>query len=285
MMTPYYLKETLLKLENVSLKLGEKLILRDINVEVKDIVRPDVASTGQIIGFLGPSGIGKTKLFEVIAGLIKPTTGTVKLDGDQHNAEAGQVGVVQQNYPLFNHRTVLSNLRVAAKMCTDPACAVKSCKGCDKSADERVKAMLERFNLVAQKDHYPTQLSGGQRQRVAIAQQLLCSGQFLLLDEPFSGLDPSMTDEVSKMLVEIANEHEDNTIIIVSHDISATTAIADTLWVMGRDRNPDGSLVPGAYIKHNYNLIDEGLAYHPELRTSPQFVDFVWKVRSIFPTL
>ncbi len=102
--------------------------------------------------------------------------------------------------------------------------------------------MLDRFNLRKQAALYPAQLSGGQKQRAAIAQQLLCSDHFLLLDEPFSGLDVIMIEKVSEMIVEIACTHELNTVIIVSHDIVSTAAIADTLWLMGRDRDANGNI-------------------------------------------
>jgi len=272
-MTPYTLNGLLIKIDNVSLTLGGRQILRNVNAEIHDIVRPGVTQ-GQIVGFLGPSGVGKTKLFEIMAGLLKPTSGEVRLGPEQKPVVTGRVGVVQQNYPLFNHRTVWSNLMLAAAM-----------NGRESGAKGRVTEMLERFRLMPQKDHYPSQLSGGQRQRIAIAQQLLCSETFLLLDEPFSGLDPNMTEAVSKMLVEIANQKEDNTIIIVSHDLVATAAISDTLWVMGRDHEPDGTVVPGGYIKHNFNLIERDLAWEMEVQNKPRFIELIQELRALFPTL
>ena len=284
-MTPFTYHDVLLSIENVNLTLGGKQILRNVNAQVRDIQRPG-QTTGQIIGFLGPSGVGKTKLFEIMSGLLKPTSGCVKIGTDQKPVVTGRVGVVQQHYPLFKHRTVYSNLKVAAKMCSGADCPdKKECKKCDKSVDARVMGILERFKLVPQKDHYPIQLSGGQRQRIAIAQQLLCSETFLLLDEPFSGLDPNMTAEVGSMLTEIANQREDNTIILVSHDLASTAAISDTLWVMGRDRNPDGSIVPGAYIKHNYDLAAADLAWHPGIQDDPRFLALIKELRGVFPSL
>ena len=106
-------KNTILKVENISLSLGGNQILRDVNVDVRDIVRPGM-SQGQIVGFLGPSGIGKTKFFEILAGLLKPDTGQVLLGDPLTPVQIGRVGVVQQSYPLFNHRTVMGNLMVAA---------------------------------------------------------------------------------------------------------------------------------------------------------------------------
>ena len=110
----YYKTNTIIKVENVSLKLGENQILRDVNVEVKDIWRNDGKTQGQIVGFLDPSGIGKTKFFEILSGLLQPDTGTVMIGAPLSKVTMGKVGVVQQSYPLLNHRTVLGNLEVAA---------------------------------------------------------------------------------------------------------------------------------------------------------------------------
>ncbi|MBL7826448.1 MAG: ABC transporter ATP-binding protein [Saprospiraceae bacterium] len=271
---PYEFKNTILKVENVSLSMGGRQILKDVNVEIKDVVRPG-KQQGQIVGFLGPSGIGKTKLFEVLSGLTKPDKGQVLIGDPLQPVEVGKVGVVQQSYPLFNHRTVRGNLEVAAS------------KGDIPSADrkDRIQKMLERFNLQDHGNKYPAELSGGQRQRIAIAQQLLCSEHFLLMDEPFSGLDVLMLDRVCEMLKEIATEHDHNTIIVISHDIHATASVADTLWVMGRDHDGNGKIIDGSHIKHTFNLIDRGVCWHEDVQSRKEFHDLVEEVRNLFPSL
>ena len=267
-------KNTILKVENVSLSLGGNQILRDVNVDVRDIVRPGM-SQGQIVGFLGPSGIGKTKFFEILAGLLKPDTGQVLLGDPLTPVQIGRVGVVQQSYPLFNHRTVMGNLMVAAARKGIPATERKL----------KCEEMLGHFDLQAYGNRFPAELSGGQKQRVAIAQQLLCSEHFLLLDEPFSGLDILMIEKVCELLKSISIMHEYNTIIVVSHDIESTASIADTLWVMGRDRDEQGNIIPGSRIKHTYNLIDRGLAWQEEVMSRPDFHELVNEVRGLFKTL
>jgi len=277
-MYAYEKKETILKVENVSLTLGETNILRDINIEIKDIVRPGM-SQGQIIGFLGPSGIGKTKFFEMLSGIIpindKNALGKISIGQNLEPVKLGRVGVIQQNYPLFEHRTIYSNLDIAASIKYKDA----------KERAERINDILVRFDLDKRKKFYPSQLSGGQRQRVAIAQQILCSNNFLLMDEPFSGLDPNMVKKVSKLIIEVANMHELNTIIIVSHDILSTTAIADTLWVMGRDRDEKGEVIPGAKIKYEYDLIEKGLAWRPNIESTHEFHSLCDELRGLFPNL
>ncbi len=267
----YSKNECILRIDNVSLTLGDKLILQNVNAEVKNIVRPGMTQ-GQIVGFLGPSGVGKTKLFEIMAGLTKPTTGEVYIGQDLKPASPGRMGVVQQNYPLFNHRTVMGNLEIAAKKTIADAAKRK----------DRIYELLDRFHLRQHANMYPAQLSGGQKQRIAIAQQLVCSENFLLMDEPFSGLDINMVDEVSEMIGEIANTHEHNTIIIVSHDIVSTAAIADTLWIMGRDRDAHNNIIPGAKIKHTFDLIERGLAWQPDIKKLPAFNNLINEVRDLF---
>ena len=132
---------------------------------------------------------------------------------------------------------------------------------------------------------YPAELSGGQRQRVAIAQQLLCSEHFLLMDEPFSGLDILMIERVCQMLKEISCAHEHNTIVVVSHDIHATACIADTLWVMGRDRDAQGNIIPGAFIKYSFDLCERGLAWSKDIKKNPDFMKLINEIRDLFITL
>ena len=107
-------RDTLLKATGVSLTLGQNVILRDLNLEIRDIVRPGMI-TGQVVGVLGPSGIGKTRLFRVLSGIDAPNTGTVLIGSDAKPVKRGMVGVIAQNYPLFEHRTVLGNLQLAAR--------------------------------------------------------------------------------------------------------------------------------------------------------------------------
>jgi polar amino acid transport system ATP-binding protein/sulfate transport system ATP-binding protein len=285
-MYTYEKKETILKVEGVSLKLGDNQILKDIKIEVKDIVRPDMTQ-GQIIGFLGPSGIGKTKFFEMLSGIIpingKNATGQVLIGQKLEPVKIGNVGVIQQNYPLFEHRTIYGNLDISAKI------KYKN----KKEREDRINDILQRLGLITKKKSYPAELSGGQRQRAAIAQQILCSNNFLLMDEPFSGLDPVAIEEVSKLIVEVANLSELNTIIIVSHDILSTTAIADTLWIMGRDRemvkDKDGVekevIIPGAKIKYEYDLIEKGIAWRPDNKSTHEFHVLCDELRNLFPKL
>jgi ABC-type nitrate/sulfonate/bicarbonate transport system ATPase subunit len=266
--------ETLLKIDHVSLSYEDKVILRDVNAEIRDIERTG-HTQGQVVGFLGPSGIGKTQLFRIIAGLNHPTSGQVLVNSTLTPVKAGMVGVVAQNYPLFENRTIFSNLMVAAKQMEKTHDA----------AHEKVTKYLQRLDMVDQAQLFPAQISGGQRQRIAIAQQLLCSEHFLLMDEPFSGLDLVMEAKVCELINEIACLDELNTIIVVTHDVTAAATVADHLWLMGRDRDSAGNILPGARIQETYDLIERDLCWHPGITNSSAFLEFVREVKERFQTL
>lgn len=267
-------KETLLHVSNVSMTLGGQLVLRDVEIEIKNVTRPGLTQ-GQVVGMLGPSGVGKTTLFRILAGLDKPDEGEVRVGPAQKPVERGTVGVVAQNYPLFAHRTVLGNLVVAGRQAELSGAEAKA-----KSME-----LLKRFRLEEHAGKYPSQLSGGQRQRVAIAQQFMCSEGFLLLDEPFSGLDLIAQERVSGLIREMASADELKTFILVTHDISAAIEVCDTLWLLGRDRDAKGFVVPGARVQKSYDLMERGLAWRSGITTTPEYLQLRQEIREIFPNL
>lgn len=272
---PYYeIKEVLLDVKGVSQVLGGRTILRDVNLQVHDIYRPGMTQ-GQVVALLGPSGIGKTRLFRLLAGLDEPDTGQILVGNPLEPVRRGEVGVVAQNYPLFRHRTILSNLVVAGRQ------AGMS----HNDARQKAEKLLNDFGIGDQLHKYPVQISGGQRQRVAIAQQFMCSEYFLLMDEPFSGLDLNAINQVINMIGDVAATKDDKTIIIVTHDIVAALEVADTVWILGRDRDEAGEIIPGARIQKEFNLIERGLAWRHGVTEEPEFVDLMREIREIYPKL
>ncbi len=267
--------EELLTIQNVSksfpLNDGSHLqVLSDVNLKVLNIpLRP------QIVSILGPSGGGKTTLLRILAGLDTPDSGSVVIkDGTMRKVEIGDIGVVFQRYPLFDDRNVLQNLIEPARNSNLSA------------AEARSKSLkfLEDFDLTKQASSFPAQLSGGQRQRVAIAQQLIQERRYIILDEPFSGLDPNNIAKVIRLLQNIAEQHTDNTFIIVTHDITSAMIISDHVYLLGKPSSTDEK--GGAYFVKEYDLINEGLAYQPNIEDLPRFQAIRKEIKYVeFPRL
>lgn len=266
----YTRNKPLLTIKNLNLEFDGNKILRDINVQILDINR-DRHSQGQIVSLLGPSGIGKTQLFRCIAGLNKPTSGGILVTEDQHPVHSGDVGFVFQHYPLLQHRTVMSNLVIASEA--------------NNKTKEECETLLESFGLLDKANHYPSQLSGGQRQRVSIIQQFLCSDHFVLMDEPFSGLDVVSKEKIMHQIVKVAGMHDHNTFVLTTHDIEAAVEISDTIWILGRDRDEKGQIIPGARIVKEICLIDEGITWTKNVRDHPKFHEICEKIHKLFASL
>lgn len=264
----YTIEERLMTIDKLGLKYGERTILRDITVEIDDIKRPGMHQ-GQVVALLGPSGMGKTQLFRCIAGLQPYTSGHIVslLNGELRTPLAGEIGVVQQAYPLLNHRTVLSNLKLAARCIKgDPI--------------PEIHRLLNHFGLFEKLNAYPQELSGGQRQRIAIIQQLLCSSHFLLMDEPFSGLDVLAKARVMDTIRAVTTEHELNTVIFTTHDLESAVALADDIWVLGREEGKEG-----ATVVKRIDLCERGIAWDQNYLHNPGFWPTVLELKELFNTL
>jgi ABC-type nitrate/sulfonate/bicarbonate transport system ATPase subunit len=249
-----------------------KPVLKNVRQKVHNIVRLGMEQ-GQVVAILGPSGIGKSTLFELLAGLRKPTQGAIKTYDQAQNAlvpvEAGMVGMVYQTYDLFPFLNVRSQLELGAKKGGLQASEAK----------DKVDFYLDHFRLREHSNKYPNELSGGQRQRLAIAQQLLCSTAVLLMDEPFSGLDPLLKSSICELIADVAQLDELMTIIIVSHDIEPTMAIADTIWLMGKTE--DGA----ATIVDTIDMMQKGFCWQKDIQQDIGFQRLVYDVSNRFGQL
>ena len=200
----------------------------------------------------------KARQFKILAGMLKPTTGTVRIGVDLHPVQAGEVGIVPQNYLLFRHRTVMQNLAIALESAEK------------KQSETQQKALIKEnadlFQLTEHLAKYPAQLSGGQRQRVSILQQILTGTKTILLDEPFSGLDVLMIDKVIALLVKVSLLDEHNTLVIVSHDVENAMAISDTAFILAAQQGK-----PGATITETLDLCEMGLAWEKDIKQDARF--------------
>ncbi|MEY2905759.1 MAG: hypothetical protein RLZZ408_230 [Verrucomicrobiota bacterium] len=198
---------------------------------VLDALSLDVEFT-HVLALLGPSGGGKSTLLRVIAGLERPDSGTVLINGEKVPDREPELrdyrrtlGVVFQAFNLFPHMTVLRNVMLP----------LVEIHGIDRStAQDRSMEVMERLGIADQAAKLPAQLSGGQRQRVAIARALAAKPRFLLFDEPTSALDPEMTAEVLSL---IADLRESNTpMLLVTHEMGFARKIADRVAFLSAGR-------------------------------------------------
>jgi ABC-type nitrate/sulfonate/bicarbonate transport system ATPase subunit len=272
--------ETLLCVENVGKEFpmndGETFAaLRGFSLTIHNIEHKP-----QIVSLLGPSGSGKTTALRIIAASDRPTSGHVQItDGAAEKlrpVRLGDVGVVFQRYPLFEDLKVIDNLIAPAVRSGLPA----------KEAKEKALSFLDEFDLVRQGLSWPLQLSGGQRQRVAILQQLMQNRHFIILDEPFSGLDPVNILNVINLINRVAHQHSLNTFIIITHDVTSALVISDHVYLLGRERDEKGEPIPGSRVMKEYDLIAEGLAYRPDIEDLPRFAELRKEIRlTEFPRL
>jgi ABC-type sulfate/molybdate transport systems ATPase subunit len=273
----YELKDIVLHVENLSVAYGDKVIIRDVNLIERNVTRPNMTQ-GQTIAVLGRSGRGKSTLFRALTGLVKPSTGKVLIpdymqpakDGMQpaKAVEEGDVGFVDQKYTLFRHKTV-ANAFIFALRNTNLS---------DKDKTDKVKQYLSEWGLEKVKDQYPNELSGGQRQRVAIIEQLLSSGHYMVLDEPFSGLDVGNIMNVRKSFDLIDQGHDLNTVIFSTHDIELACELADSIYIVGYPKKEDGTLDSIGTIVSHFDLKSMGIAWKNEFTTD--HLDLVKEIKA-----
>ncbi len=186
--------------------------LGGINLEVK---------CGEFLAIVGPSGCGKSTFLEIASGLIKPTSGSIYIDGKEINGPAHDRGIVFQGYALFPWRTVLENIAYGLEEKGVPR----------KMRDEICRRYISLVGLLGFEDHYPYQLSGGMKQRVAIARALAYNPDILLMDEPFAALDAQTREMLQDEILRIWDETK-KTVLFVTHNIEEAVFLADRIAVM-----------------------------------------------------
>lgn len=242
----YSKENTLLYVENLSVAYGDNIVIKDINFEEKDVVR-EGRITGQVIAFVGRSGRGKSTLFKALTGLVTPTTGktliadtSTTVENSAKEVHEGDIGFVNQKYTLFRNKTVYQALLFALRN-----------KELSKEQKHlQIMEYLKDWGLERVKDQYPNELSGGQRQRTAIIEQIFCSGHYMVLDEPFSGLDVGNIQDVKNAFNLITDSHEFNTIIYSTHDIELAVELADSIYVIGYPTIDEKKATYGTIVKH-----------------------------------
>nr|YP_009456036.1 sulfate transport system permease protein [Micractinium conductrix]AST08991.1 sulfate transport system permease protein [Micractinium conductrix] len=201
--------------ENISKSFGSFQALDRVNLEIKN---------GSLVGLLGPSGSGKSTLLRVLAGLDKPDSGRIWLEGQdatQMKLQEREIGFVFQNYALFPQLTVSENIAFGLD--------VKKINPILKK--KRIQELLTLMQLDKFGDSYPSQLSGGQRQRVALARALAVEPKVLLLDEPFAALDTKIRKQLRSWLRELHHQISVTT-VFVTHDHSEAMELAQEIVIL-----------------------------------------------------
>jgi NitT/TauT family transport system ATP-binding protein len=201
--------------ENVGLKLGSVQILENLNFSVKK---------GEFICLLGPSGCGKSTILRLIGDLLESSTGSIQVAGDLPSTGWEKIAYVFQNPRLLPWKNALENAAFGLEM-----------RYPQLSSDERMSLASEQLTRVGLADDMhkmPIMLSGGERQRVAIARALALKPKIILMDEPFSALDPNTRRVLRLQLIELWKEIG-NTIIFVTHDIDEALELGDRIFVLG----------------------------------------------------
>jgi ABC-type Fe3+/spermidine/putrescine transport system ATPase subunit len=210
---------TRVQLVDVSKRFGNTLAVDRFNADIAD---------GEFITLLGPSGCGKTTTLRMVAGLVEPTAGDIRFDGQMVNAVPSHkrnIGLAFQSHALFPHLTVARNIAFGLEVKRTPRAEIQ----------QRVRQMLEMIELSEYADRMPAQLSGGQQQRVALARMLATDPRVLLFDEPLSALDRNLRDTLKYSILDLQRRTR-KTAIYVTHDQSEAFAISDRIFVMNEGR-------------------------------------------------
>jgi lipopolysaccharide export system ATP-binding protein len=206
-----------LNIENITKTIKKTQILHGISLEIR---------SGEIVGLLGPNGAGKTTTFYTVCGLVKPTAGHVFFDDKDitslplHKRALKGIGYLPQESSIFKDLSVEDNLMLAAQIVT-------------KDKDEqikRVEELLEIFNIEPIRQRKGVSLSGGERRRTEIARALVSKPKFLLLDEPFAGVDPIAVKDIQEIIHQLTKI--DIGILITDHNVRETLEICDRAYVM-----------------------------------------------------
>lgn len=249
----------MIEIKNIVKNAGEKVILDDISLTIE---------SGSFVVLIGPSGCGKTTTLKLLNKLIEPTSGEIYIDGKPISKEdpiklRRNIGYVIQNIGLFPHLTIKENIELIPKL-----------KG-DKS-EEEISETTERLVKMVGLDpdeflyKYPTELSGGQQQRIGVIRAIATDADIILMDEPFSALDPITRTQLQEWLYELQQELK-KTIIFVTHDMDEALKLADKICIMqgGKIKQYDTA---ENLLKHPANSFVKDFIGSDRLWSAPEYI-------------
>ena len=244
--------EVILSTDSINVIYQESLIaLQNVSLDIP---------AAKLTAILGPSGCGKTTLLKVIAGLIKPTSGSVKVRGKEIEGPGPDRALVFQDFALLPWATVLQNVGFGLRARGVPK----------KEREETSLHYIKEVGLLGFEDKYPHQLSGGMRQRTGLARALTINSDILLMDEPFSAVDEQMRRKLQEDLLNLLKV-ENKTVIFVTHSIEEAVYLADQVIILsGR---------PGSVAEIVYPKIDR-TGEIDLIRRQPGYIDLVDEIWS-----
>ncbi|HEX3746831.1 MAG TPA: ABC transporter ATP-binding protein [Bryobacteraceae bacterium] len=195
--------------------------IHDINLDIEDKFAPDGRDIGEFSVLLGPSGCGKSTILRLIAGLDRPDTGQILVNGAAVTAPGRDRGMVFQKYTSFPWLTVNQNVEYGLKINGFP----------EAERRQTVQRLIEAVGLSGFEKSYPDTLSGGMQQRVAIARTLALRPSVILMDEPFGALDAQTREDMQELLLKIWGETA-STVLFVTHDVDEAVYLADHIYIL-----------------------------------------------------
>ena len=219
----FKLDKPIIKLEKISLSFGKREILDNISFSINE---------GQILGLLGPNGVGKSTIFNLITGLIKPNKGSISIGSTKVNdypiylrTTKFKIGYVPQHGGFFQELTLLENLIAIGEILVPDK----------KIRNKKIDSLINKFDLNSLSDIKASHLSGGQKKRLVIALSLLGNPKILLLDEPFAALDVLTIKMLQKIIVNLQNEHNIS-IILCDHQARDLLNCVDSAIVLSNTK-------------------------------------------------
>ena len=210
----------MIEMKNISKKVGNKIILDDISLKIDE---------GSFVVFIGPSGCGKTTTLKLMNKLIEPTSGEIYIDGKPISKEdpiklRRNIGYVIQSIGLFPHLTIRENIELIPKLKKDQT---------DEEIEQKTLELMKMVGLNPNEflDKYPSELSGGQQQRIGLVRAIATDAKIILMDEPFSALDPITRTQLQEWLYSLQEELK-KTIVFVTHDMDESLKLADKICIM-----------------------------------------------------
>jgi lipopolysaccharide export system ATP-binding protein len=209
--------QRVLRTEGLVKVYGKRTVVDQVNIEIRK---------GEIVGLLGPNGAGKSTTFNMVVGLVKPTAGRVVLDGQDiaplpiHKRAQAGLGYLAQDKSIFRKMTVEQNLTAILDMVKIPAAEKK----------ERLESLLHELGVERLRHQGAETLSGGERRRVEIARALVRGPDFMLLDEPFSGVDPKAVEEIQGIIYQL--QRKGLGILITDHSVRETLTVTDRAYLI-----------------------------------------------------